>query len=178
MHEACEAHNDYVITCVPTAGCCPRTSKGVGCEIVVVHICPGASLTCLQFCLLQASLLKELEVEKADLLQQVQQLQQAHVSTESAVDPAGTSEVQGDADPDVSNAAGAVCGVSNAATSGSQQDSCGHQASQIAPGAVLSVTSQPRSSNVLRNALVWSGGAAGAVVAAAVVAVAHGRSKS
>lgn len=132
--------------------------------------------------LTQVALLKEMETRNTDLGQQLEQLRAQLTSSapgadagEEARDELGVSQTAGP-----SNDAGAASGNNTGSGSGSQKASRSRAARQRQPlGSGLErEAGVGGGSNLMRHALVWSGGAAGAVVAAAVVAVAHGRSRS
>lgn len=135
---------------------------------------------------LQVLLLKELEQQKADLLQKAEQLQgqvQQLVACSSS-DAADEAEVAAQAGSSSTGSChkGSRSSSARRATKGPSAAAVGHRPrqGQQRPGTGVEEyhESSNGSSNLLRSALVLSGGAAGAVVAAAVVAVAHGRGRA
>jgi hypothetical protein len=133
--------------------------------------------------LLQGSALKELETRNTDLCQQVEQLQAQLTNSSTGAGEEAEGELGDAQTAGPSSDAGGAAGGNNASSStgakragrsraGRQRQPLGSGLEREAAGA------GGGGSNLMRHALVWSGGAAGAVVAAAVVAVAHGRSRS
>jgi len=157
--------------------------------------------------LLQGLLLKDLEHQKSELVQQLQQLQgQLQQLTTPTQPSSGAEDASADAAGDVAGPGPASSSTSATAGIGRKGSSSVRRTPRLATGAVEDGSGGPlshrsrtarlrqqqqqglsgsgsgadgdsSSSNLLRHALVWSSGAAGAVVAAAVVAVAHGRAR-
>lgn len=135
--------------------------------------------------LVQVQLLTELEQQKAELLQQLQIASSSlDAQTQTAADDADEDEDAVQAGP--SGKGGSSCyrggrrGVKGAAAGAGAAGGQRPRGTRQRQTAVVGLEAAPgdSSSNLLRGALVLSGGAAGAVVAAAAFAVAHGRSRS